>query len=155
MTRLELRVDQLKDFQVWKAANSDAFSLGDYLFGVSNLETAIAFTKLFWPDSLVHEEGIFLTDGFSIDNYKEWKEKLDGDITSIEKIMNLRYVDDLLPSADDISRNNLIYFGQTLADMWESKLAKTFSGKLFLVECNFDEDDQDSKVTVTFSQIRS
>lgn len=151
---MELRIDQLKDFQLWKTANSENFSLGDYLFGVSNLETAIVFTKLFWADFLNHEGGIFLADGFTVENYEKWKEELDGDIKSIEKIINLRYVADLLPDADDISRNNLIYFGQTLADIWESKLTKTFPEKLFLVECDFDKDDLESEITVTLSQVR-
>lgn len=153
MARVELRVDQLKDFQTWKSANSESFSLGNYLFGVSSLEIAIAFTKLFWADFLEHEGGFFLMDGFTVETYDQWKEKLGSDIKSIEKVMNLRHIDDFLPGADDTSRNNLIYFGQTIADMWESKLTKIFLGKLFLVECDFDEADLASEITITFCQV--
>jgi len=55
----KLNPDKLPDFQQWKKVKLDDFSLWDYLFGVAKVELAIAFTKLFWPDTIEHEGGIF------------------------------------------------------------------------------------------------
>jgi hypothetical protein len=62
---ISLNADKLSDFQPGKKANGDDFSLWDYLFGAANIEIAIAFTKLFWPDLVEHEGGIFLSAPFS------------------------------------------------------------------------------------------
>lgn len=53
--QISLNADKLIDFQQWKKAKGDDFSLWDYLFGSANIEIAIAFTKLFWPDFVEHE----------------------------------------------------------------------------------------------------
>ncbi|EDX77041.1 hypothetical protein MC7420_178 [Coleofasciculus chthonoplastes PCC 7420] len=57
--RLSLNTDKMSDFQQWKQANGDDFFLWDYLGGVANIEVALAFAKLFLPNVVEHEGGIF------------------------------------------------------------------------------------------------
>jgi hypothetical protein len=46
--QISLNTDQLLDFQQWKKANGDDFSLWDYLFGVSNVEDENAVIVMFY-----------------------------------------------------------------------------------------------------------
>jgi len=55
---LSLNTDKMNDFQQWKQIDGDDFSLWDYLAGVSTIEVALAFTKVFLPDFVEHE-GVF------------------------------------------------------------------------------------------------
>ena len=63
----------MSDFQQWKKANGDDFSIWDYLSGVTNVEVALAFTTLFWPDLVEHDGGIFLAEAFNQEIYEQWK----------------------------------------------------------------------------------
>jgi len=146
-----LNPDKLPDFQQWKKVNNDDFSLWDYLFGVANVELAIAFTKLFWPDTIEHEGGIFLSSGFDIQIYEQWKAKLGNDITSIEQVINHQHIDDMLPGAEAVGTENLLYLGKAIAQMWESRLKLLYPQRRF--EVNYHQGEQ-SSVVVTFHQVR-
>lgn len=148
--QISLNTDQLIDFQQWKKANGGDFSLWDYLFGVANVEVAIVFTKLFWPDFVEHEGGIFLSEAFNIQTYDRWKAQLGNDITSIERVMNHQHIDDILPGSDKVGADNLYYLGQAIAQMWESRLKLLYAHRNFQVCCNRDENT----VVVTFYQVR-
>lgn len=146
--QISLNADQLTDFQQWKKANDNDFSLWDYLFGSANIEIAIAFTKLFWPDFVEHEGGIFLSEAFDSQIYEQWKIELGNDVAAIEQVMNHQHIDDILPGAENASTDNLLYLGQALAQMWESRLKSLYPQRRFQVKCDRDEHT----VAVTFFQ---
>ncbi|MFB2833384.1 hypothetical protein [Floridanema evergladense] len=146
---IKLNPEQLIDFQQWKQANGDEFSLWDYLFGVANAEIAIAFTKLFLPDIIEHEGGIFLAQAFNKEIYEQWKAKLGNDITAIEKVMNHQHIDDLLPGTEKVGIDNLYYLGNALSQMWTSRLKSLYPERNFQISCDRDE----YTVVVTFCQI--
>jgi hypothetical protein len=148
LQQISLNADKLSDFQQWKKANGDDFSLWDYLFGAANIEIAIAFTKLFWPDFVEHEGGIFLSEAFNSQIYEQWKIELGNDVAGIEQVMNHQHVDDILPGAQNASTDNLLYLGQALAQMWESRLKSLYPQRRFQVKCDRDEHT----VVVTFFQ---
>lgn len=149
--QISLNTDQLIDFQRWKKANSDDFSLWDYLFGVSSVEVALAFTKLFWPDFVEHEGGIFLSEAFNSQIYEQWKVQMGNDIASIERVMNHQHIDDILPGAENVSTENLFCLGQAIAQMWESRLNLLYPHRRFKVSCN----QEDHTVVVMFYQVQS
>ncbi|MGK7902281.1 MAG: hypothetical protein AB4352_12875 [Hormoscilla sp.] len=148
--RTILNADQLPDFQQWQKVNNDDFSLWDYLFGVASVEMAIAFTKLFWPDAIEHEGGIFLSEAFERQNYEQWKATLGNDITSIEQVINHQHIDDLLPGSQDVGTENILYLGKAIAQMWQSRLQQLYPQRCFQVNC----DRVDDSVVVTFHQVR-
>lgn len=149
--QISLNSEQLIDFQQWKQANGDDFSLLDYLFGVANAEIAIAFTKLFLPDIIEHEGGIFLAQAFNKETYERWKAKLGNDIIAIEKVMNHLHIDDLLPGTEKVGIDNLFYLGNAISQMWTSRLKSLYPDRNFQVSCDRDE----YTVVVTFCQILS
>jgi hypothetical protein len=150
MKPTSLNTDELIDFQKWRKVNSEDFSLLDYLFGVSNVEVAIAFTKLFWPDFFEYKDGVFLSEAFNSKIYEQWKDQLEDDITSIEQVMNHKHIEDLLPGSENISMENLFYLGQVIAEMWQSRLSLVYPNRRFKVDCK----QEDGTVVVMFYQIR-
>ena len=146
---LSLNANQLTEFQNWKQVNSENFSLIDYLFGVSNMEVAIAFTKLFWPDFIEYENGVFFASTFNSEIYAQWKEKLGHDIGAIERVINHKHIDDLLPGAENVGYENLLYLAQVLTQMWESRLKLLYPDRHFKMQLNQDE----GSVVLMFYQV--
>ncbi len=149
--QISLHPKQLLNFQQWKQANGNDFSIWDYLSGIANVEVAIAFSKLFWPEFIEHQGGIFLAEAFDIEIYQQWKEKLVNDINAIERMMNHQHIDDILPGAEKVGIDNLYYLGDTIAQMWSSRLKLVYPDRTFQVNCDRDE----YTVVVTFHQIPS
>ena len=149
--QVSLNTDQLLDFQQWKKSNSSDFSLWDYLSCVANVEVALAFTKLFLPDFVEHEDGIFLSEVFNREIYDQWKATLGNDITAIERVMNHQHIDDILSGTDKVGTDNLFYLGQAIKQMWESRLKSLYPDRRFEVCCNRD----DYTVVVMFYQLRT
>ncbi len=143
-----LKTNEMSEFQQWKKANGDDFSLWDYLSGVANVEVALAFTKLFCPDLVEHDGGIFLSEAFNQEIYEQWKAELRNDIAAIERVMNHQHIDDLLPGAESVGIDNLLYLGQVIRQMWDNHLKARYPERDFQVSCNQDE----YTVVVTFYQ---
>ena len=112
------------------------------------MEIAIAFTKLFWPDFVEHEGGIFLSEALNSQIYEQWKIELGNDVAAIEQVMNHQHIDDILPGAQNASTENLLYLGQALAQMWESRLKSLYPQRRFQVKC----DREENTVVVKFFQ---
>ncbi|MEQ9666920.1 hypothetical protein [Coleofasciculus sp. G2-EDA-02] len=110
---------------------------------------ALAFTKLFLPDFVEHEEGIFLSEAFNLEIYEQWKAQLREDITAIEQVMNHQHIDDLLPDAESVGIDNLFYLGQVIKQMWANHLKSLYPQRSFKVSCDRDE----YTVVVTFHQM--
>ncbi|NER97804.1 MAG: hypothetical protein F6J86_28830 [Symploca sp. SIO1B1] len=147
--QISLNTEQMPDFQQWKAANDSDFSLWDYLAGVANLEIALAFTKLLLPDFREHEGGIFLKEAFNLSIYEQWKNQLGNQLTEIEKVMNHQHLDDLLPGGEKVGIDNLFYLGQTMAQLWQSRLKFLYPQRNFQVLCYREIDT----VVITFYQL--
>jgi hypothetical protein len=134
-----LDVDKLVDFQRRKKINDGDYTLWDYLFGIGNIEMGIVFTKLFWPDFVEHEGGIFLSEAFNLQIYEQWKVQLAADGVGLEQVINHQYVNDLLPGVQNVSAENLLFLGQTLVEMWKARLKLLYPQRCFKVKCDWDE----------------
>ncbi|MEA5509507.1 hypothetical protein VB715_07000 [Crocosphaera sp. UHCC 0190] len=141
-------IDNLKNFQRWKAINGEDFSPWDYLFRASRAEVAIILATLFCPEFIEYDGGIFLAEAFDQAIYQQWKQQLGNDIKAIEKVMNHQHIDDLFSGSNRVGINNLCYLGQAIRQMWENHLKLVYPHLRFVVCCEHDEDT----VTVTFYQ---
>lgn len=135
-------------FQRWVAVNEAGYSLLDHLYGVGSIELAVCFSKLFWPDLMEREGAIILAEGFDVTVLDGWRRKVAGDRGALERAMNLRHMEDLLPGADEVSDANRLYLGESLAAMWEARLQRCFPGRDFEVTVASGE----LGVAITFCQ---
>ncbi|MEG4942309.1 hypothetical protein [Microcoleus sp. F4-D5] len=89
-----------------------------------------------------------MSEAFNSQIYEQWKIKLGNDVAAIEQVMNHQHIDDILPGAQNASTDNLLYLGQALAQMWESRLKLVYPQRGFQVKCDRDG----YTVVVTFFQ---
>lgn len=90
-----------------------------------------------------------MSETFEPDIYEQWKAKLGNNMGAIERAMNHQHVDDLLPGAERVGIDNLLYLGQTIAQMWENRLKVLYPQRSFRVASIRDEQT----VTVTFYRL--
>jgi hypothetical protein len=131
-----IEAEGLPDYLQWVKTNGPGFTPLKYLRCVANLELAVAFTHLFWPNFVEHDGGIFLADGFDEPNYQDWRRTESR--TNTEKVMNHRHMQDLLQG--EISAANLRHLAETLVAMWKCRLASLYPGRNIVVEM-IEEDE--------------
>lgn len=148
-TSTSIEVSTLPGLAEWAKADPQVTPL-TWLHGSADIQMAVAFTALFWPDLVEHDGGVFLQESFNPEFHAQWKAKLGDDVSAIERVMNHRHVGDLLPGADRVGFANLQHLGHVLAATWRTRLADAFPERQFEVSCN--EDLENEEVTVTFSQ---
>ncbi|WP_169007582.1 hypothetical protein [Faecalispora jeddahensis] len=86
--------DIVSNFVEWKDANKDNFTWWSYVNIKSDIQGALAFANFFCPEIIIKDNCILLKDHFNQKNYDDWKERLNGDKTQIEKIMNIYEIQD-------------------------------------------------------------
>lgn len=142
----ELQFRDLPSFQYW-----EDYTPWYYLEKKANAEIAIVFTKLFLPDTLEYEGGIFLTEQFHPKSYFAWIAELKGDVAAVERVISHVHLEDWLRDSELVGINNLLYLGECIQKMWKHHLATQYPDKQFEVSLDFG----DSSVVVTFCQKKS
>ena len=148
-TNTSIEVSSLPRLAEWAEADPQLTPL-TWLYAEADIEMAVAFTALFWPELVEQDGSVFLLESFDAEIHAQWKDKLGDDAPAIERMMNHRHVGDLLPGADRVGFANLRHLGHVLAATWRTRLADAFPERRFDVICN--EDPEDEEVIVTFSQ---
>lgn len=145
-------LSELADLAKWVGDNQY------YMFAYTNRnltpDLAIAITKVFWPDFVTYEDGVFLAFQFDESSYISWKKQFDGDIEAVENMMNhVHLAADLLPRAfNDLSYHNIAYFGGILVNTWKCSLKTQFPDRNF--EVTGEKDGQFDDFIITFWQPR-
>jgi hypothetical protein len=127
-------------------------SVEDWVACSGSFELAIGYSRLFWPDFVEHEGCVFFAS-FSPESYREWTAALDGDRRGIERAMNHRHVASYFSHAGrDAADEQLVYLGRVLRDAWQTKLARDFPGRAFVVSFAEGPFEDQADYEVTFWQ---
>lgn len=139
----------LTDYSAWK----DSLSLIEYAGLKLTPDTAVAAAKLFWPDFVEHDGCVFHAFRFSLQNYKTWQEKFEGNASEIERMVNhVHLAQDLFSDFEDMAYHNVLFLGQVLLKTWKHALETQFPGQVFEVQGEKDPDFED--FVITFWQVR-
>jgi hypothetical protein len=121
---------------------------------VGSFEHAIGYGELFWPDFAEHDGCVFFA-GFSEESYRGFKQQTGGNRQAVEAVMNHRHILDLFSNPDLApQREQVVYLGRLLKEMWAAKLQRDFPAKRFAV--SFPEEPSEDLLVyvVTFFQER-
>jgi hypothetical protein len=119
---------------------------------VGSFELAVGYGRLFWPDFVEHEGCVFFAD-FSPDSYRGFMEYCKGDRQRVEAVMNHRHVFDYFShSGGSATEEQVVYLGRVLRDVWQTKLARDFPGRRFIVRFDEGPFDDLGAYEVTFWQ---
>ena len=106
-------------------------SVADWIGCVGGFEHAIGYGELFWPD-FVELDGCVFFAGVSEAGYRGFLDQTGGDKRAVEAVLNHRHVLDLFADARP-TREQVVYLGRLLREVWAAKLARDFPGRRFVV----------------------
>lgn len=123
-----------------------------WLSCVGSFVHAIAYGELFWPDFVEHDGCVFFA-GFSEASYCGFMEQAKGNKKAVEAVMNHRHVLDLFPSDyANVTKDQMVYLGRLLREIWETKLRRDFPQKTFVVSFAEEPAEDLLDYEVTFYQ---
>ena len=140
-----LEASGLPTLNAWRQANPES-TASMVLHTETTLELAVYHTALFWPDLVEHEGGVFLRDGFGLRAHGAWCDQ-GLDTTAIERVMNHRHIEQMLPG-DYVGYRNCLHLGRVLRETWAARLRACFPTYSFSVDMRCDDDNEE--VVVTF-----
>ena len=118
-----------------------------------SFELAIAFGTLFWPEFTIHEDCVFLapfTDA-SRKSYEGFMKQTKGHKRSVEAVMNHQHIVDLFQSADvPPTREQVLFIGRMLQDIWQTKLDRDFPDRPIRVSFPDDHSKDLLDYEITF-----
>jgi len=122
----------------------------DYISNNFNPENVYLIGKyIYFPDIFEFKKGFFLKDRISIKEYNIWLEKLNGNISEVEKIFNHIHVYDLFAHfTEDIEEDIFLQIGMQMKISWEMYLKHKFPENDFVII--FDDGKNDYGPTITF-----
>lgn len=149
---IKLNHNILKEYDNWAKANPD-WNISSYLNFYYDINAAIAFSKLYFPDFLEKKGCVLLSFRYNENIFNDWYEEFSGNISNIEKMCNLYELKDFFDiNKDEYILNNLSEmletFGNILKTSWELNLSKLYPNSAFKVDV-FEE--LDSKFITLYS----
>ena len=135
--------------------NGGGISVEAWVGCSGSFELAIGYSRLFWPDFVEHDGCVFFAD-VSAESYRGFFEQCKGDRRGVEAVLNHRHVFDYFSHAGgSATEEQIVYLGRVLKDVWETKLARDFPGRRFVV--SFPEGPFDNLIDyeITFWQVPS
>jgi hypothetical protein len=144
--------DLIPETRDWNGGRG--ISLEAWVSCVGSYEHAIAYGELFWADFVEHDGCVFFA-GFSEESYHGFMQQAGGDRQAVEAVMNHCHILDLFcrPGLAP-SREQVVYLGRLLKEMWAAKLQRDFPGKRFVVAFPEEPSENLLDYQVTFFQER-
>lgn len=125
----------IPDLSKWN--NGAGIDIRAWLGRAGNIELAIGYSSLFWPN-FVEFEGCVFCAGFSEESYRGFMRQCKGDRRKVEAVMNHRHIFDYFSHyQSDATAEQVQYLGRVLKEIWQAKLAADFPRRRF--EVRFDE----------------
>jgi hypothetical protein len=118
-------------------------SLQDWAGCRGNFRLAIGYASLFWP-SFVQFEDYILTEGFAEADVRAFESQDGASPKSVEWVINHVHIADIQHlGCTDISRDKVIFLGNTLREIFQAKLAWQFPDKPCVVDFYRPDDPDD------------
>ncbi len=141
---LNIETSVLKEYKALEALNPARWNIGEYLNLKFDLNAAIAFSKLYFPDFIIHDGCTLLGFTYNETTFRQWYDYYNGDIPAIESKCNKYELADYFqlnrPLDEPLESYNraIDEFGKLLKISWEINCKILFPDKNIVVEV-FDE----------------
>ena len=146
ITLLDVDTSVLKEYNALEKLNSERWEIGEYLNLKYDLNAAIAFSKVYFPDFIEQDGCILLGFTYNEDTFRQWQKIYDSDIQAIERKCNFYEVADYFGLNRDRDEPLDLYnraideFSKILKTTWELSCKLLFPERKFNVEV-YDEYD--------------
>ena len=126
--------DLIPETRDWN--NGSGIDIRSWIGCIGSIEHAIGYGELFWPE-FTELDGCIFFAGVTEQNYRGFMQQAGGNKRAVEAVINHRHVLDLF-SVSEPSRDQVVYLGRLLREMWAAKLAREFPDLQF--EVSFPEE---------------
>lgn len=146
--------DLFPELTAWD--DGEGISVRSWIDIVGSHKHAIAYTTLFWPVFIEYDGCVFFKDRFSKDSYDGFLAQTEGNRQAVEALMNHIHINDLFyASNEEPSIEQIVYLGQILQEIWQSKLERDYPRRSFRVEFDEDIDTDAFDHEITFYQVKN
>jgi len=116
-------------------------SLREYALSKLTPDLLVGVATLFFPEFTTHEQGVFLTERFSVSLYNSWNSgRYKNDIAAIERVINhVHLAEGLGYGFFQMSKRNRYFIGEVLVQTWKAALSYEFPERSFEVLGTPDE----------------
>ena len=142
----ETNIDELEDFVIWRNSNPD-LTLLEYLYHNLSASLAIAVARLFWPELVLHKEGVFMVESFSEHVFDAWNSQLSGDLAGIERAMNHVHLGDIAGSLHTLGLKNQEYLANVISNCWQCRLKQAYPNRNFCIQVGPEANSSDFVIT--------
>lgn len=137
-TLINLDTGILKEYKKYRNVNPD-WDVGSYLNTFYDLNTAVALSKLYFPDFVDIQNCVILDMRYDEDVFNQWYKEFKGNISQVEKMCNLYELKDFFHINDtlgnEIEKKKMIEtLGTVLKTSWGISLEKLYPEKSFKVD---------------------
>jgi hypothetical protein len=134
---------------------SDIDDVDEWVYWAGDVEHAIVYARLFWPEFLEHDGCLFLSDNFTVEEYGTAMEQCTGDRTAVEEFMNHRHVAQLFRDQErQPTREQIVHLGRVLKETWQCKLNRDFPNRAVTVDFSEGERQDFLDYIIAFFQER-
>jgi len=133
----------IPDLSNWRKYNGKHFSIEDWIVCEGNVNFAIAYTFLFWPEFLEYDDCIIFKNHFDKTNFENWKNTdYIKSYAQIESVLNHIHILDLFGTdekKDEVTYEQILFLGNKLCEIYSTKLKNEFPEKKFIFDFNGNE----------------
>jgi len=138
---MEIPESMKAELSAWN--NGEGIDLDSWVGCEGNFRLAVGYASIFWPTFVEFERYIF-TEGFSINSVRGFESQNGSIPKSVEWIINHLHIADIQHyGCEDISKDKIVLLGNTLKEIYESKLKIQYPDKPCVVEFYQPEDSND------------
>src|SRR6266496_1283812 len=142
--------DLIPELKLWN--HGQGIDIDAWIACIGNFEQAIGYSRLFWPDFVEHD-GCVLAAGFSEESYRGFMAQTGGNKRAVESVMNHRHIVDLFGDPKlRPTREQVVYLGRILKDLWSAKLRRDFPTRSITVSFREGEYEDLTDYEITFFQ---
>lgn len=147
----------ITDLDEWESHNGCEIGPAGWLAGMGSFNLAVAFSSLFHPEFIVHNDCVFIAPYTEQDkkNQSSFMSCSDYDRSKTEVTINHLHLMDLFPNdVETPTREQILYLGNVLKDMWQLKLNRDFPDRNLVVSFPEDYAEDLYEYEITFWQER-
>lgn len=138
----------------WKKqwSSQEDLDVHSYIFDQCRPDHALLFSKMFFPDFVVVEGGVFLERNFSNEAFDRCFGLAAGDLSKTERLLNAVKIYDVFgQGASDVSEDIFLQLCNVIGFAWRMVLKEKFPEKVFCVEVS--NSQQNYGPDITFYQV--
>lgn len=143
----------LSRYELWKSGwdNKSQVDEYSYISDQCNPEDVLLSCRIFFPDFVVVENGVFLERNYNSDAFLSWLEIFGGDLHAVERMINHTHLYDLFDGCvEEVDDRVFEQLAEVLVFSWKLILENKFPDRRFDVKISNSE--QEYGPVVTFCQ---